>query len=86
MGNEVGRPKDIAAFDFFTVQSLMFRPLYCLFVIDHGLRRILHVNVTAHPTSDWIVEQPREALPLPCRRRYVLFDGDAKFGRKSSDS
>jgi len=47
--------------------------------------------VTFHPTSDWIVQQLREAFPLPCPYRYVLFDHDAKFGNdvpkflKSSD-
>src|SRR5262249_46080706 len=45
-----------------------------------GRRRILHFNVTEHPTSDWIGQQLREALPLPCPYRYVLFDHDAKFG------
>jgi transposase InsO family protein len=70
----------IAAFDFFTVPTITFRVLYCFFVIEHGRRRILHFNSTAHPTSDWIVQQLREALPLPCRYRYMLFDRDAKFG------
>jgi len=70
----------IAAFDFFTVPSLTFRTLYCFFVIEHGRRRILHFNVTTHPTSDWIVQQLREALSLPCRYRHVLFARDSKFG------
>jgi putative transposase len=59
----------IAAFDFFTVPTLSFRTLYCFLAIEHSRRRILHFNVTFHPTSDWIVQQPREAfpasLPLP---------------------
>jgi putative transposase len=70
----------IAAFDFFTVPTLNFRTLYCFFVIEHSRRRILHFNCTEHPTSNWIVQQLREALPLPCPYRYVLFDRDAKFG------
>ena len=70
----------IAAFDFFTVPTLKFRTLYCFFVIEHGRRRVLHFNCTEHPTSNWIVQQLREALPLPCPYRYVLFDRDAKFG------
>ena len=80
-----------AAFDFFTVPTLSFRTLYCFFAIEHHRRRILHFNVTFHPTSDWIVQQLREAFPLPCPYRYVLFDHDAKFGSdvlnflKSSD-
>jgi putative transposase len=70
----------IAAFDFFTVPTLTFRVLYCFFVIEHGRRRILHFNTTAHPTGEWIVQQLREAFPLPCPHRYVVLDRDAKFG------
>ena len=73
----------IAAFDFFTFPSLTFRTLYCFFVIEHGRRRILHFNVTEHPTSDRIVQQLREALPLPCPYPLhpdILFDLDTKFG------
>jgi hypothetical protein len=66
----------IAAFDFFTIPTLTFHVLYCYFVIDHRRRRILHFNTTAHPTSDWIVQQLREALPLPCAYRYMVFDRD----------
>jgi transposase InsO family protein len=73
LGFEISEPT-------FTVPSLTFRTLYCFFVIEHGRRRILHFNVTLHPNSDWIVQQLREALPLPCRYRHVLFDRDAKFG------
>ena len=72
----------IAAFDFFIVPSLTFRTLYCFFVIAHARRRVLHFNVTTHPTSDWIVQQLREALPLPCPYRYIVFDRDGKFGSK----
>ena len=64
----------MAAFDFFTVPTLSFRVLYCFFVIEHHRRRILHFNMTAHPTSEWIMQQLREALPLPCPYRYVIFD------------
>ena len=69
----------MVAFDFFTVPTLSFRVLYCFFVIEHHQRRILHFNTTAHPTSEWIVQQLREALPLPGPYRYVIFDRDRKF-------
>src|SRR3954465_12452583 len=59
----------IAAFDFFTVPTLWFRTLYCFFAIEHDRRRILHFNVTFHPTSEWIMQQLREAFPLPCPYR-----------------
>jgi hypothetical protein len=54
----------MAAFDFFTVPTLSFRVLDCFFFIEHDRRRILHFNTTTHPTSEWIVQQLREALPL----------------------
>ncbi len=47
----------IAAMDFFTVPTITFSVLYCFFVISHDRRRILHFNVTKHPTSSWIVQK-----------------------------
>ena len=69
----------IAAFDLFTVPTVTFRVLYCFFVIEHERRKILHCNVTQHPTAEWIVQQLREAFPEPCRYRYVILDRDRKF-------
>ena len=46
----------IAAMDFFTVPTISFGMLYCFFVIAHDRRRILHCNVTKHPTSLWVVQ------------------------------
>jgi hypothetical protein len=54
----------IAAMDFFTVPTIRFDLLYCFFVISHGRRRVLHFNVTAHPTCRWIVQQLREVFPI----------------------
>jgi putative transposase len=42
----------IAAMDFFTVPTLTFGVLYCLFVLAHDRRRILHFNVTSHECLD----------------------------------
>ena len=72
--------KAIAAFDFFTVPTLTFQLLYCFFVIEHGRRRLLHFNVTRHSTSDWVVQQLREAFPESGPYWYVIFDHDSKFG------
>jgi hypothetical protein len=47
----------IAAMDFYTVPTLTFGVLYCFFVIAHDRRRILHWNVTSHPTSAWVIQQ-----------------------------
>ena len=69
----------IVAFDFFTVPTLTFQLLYCFFVIEHGRRRILHFNVTRHPSAEWVVQQLREAFPEAGPYRYVILDRDAKF-------
>ena len=54
--------KAIVALDLFTVPTATFRVLYCLFVIEHGRRKILHCNVTRHPSADWVVQQLRETF------------------------
>lgn len=69
----------IVAFDFFTVPTLTFQLLYCFFVIEHGRRRILHFNVTRHPSAEWVVQQLREAFPEAGPYRYVILDRDSKF-------
>ena len=69
----------IAALDFFTVPTVTFKLLYCFFVIEHGRRRILHFNVTLHPTAEWVIQQLREAFPEGGKLRYVVLDRDAKF-------
>jgi len=69
----------IAAMDFFTVPSISFRLLYCFFVISHDRRQILHINVTRHPTSTWVIQQLREAFPFEAGPRFLIFDRDSKF-------
>src|SRR6266851_502351 len=70
----------IAAMDFFTVPTITFGILYCFFVISHDRRRILHFNVTKHPTSSWIIQQLREAFPFATAPRFLIHDRDAKYG------
>jgi hypothetical protein len=69
----------IAGLDFFTVPTLTFRVLYCFFVIAHNRRRILHFNVTDHPTADWVVQQLRETFSDCDAYRYTILDRDDKF-------
>jgi hypothetical protein len=70
----------IAPMDFFTVPTITFGVLYCFFVISHDRRKILHINVTKHPTGMWIVQQLRQAFPFDSTPRFLLFDGDVKYG------
>ena len=52
-----------ASIDFFTVQTATFRVLFVFVVLSHDRRRIVHVNVPAHPTAVWTARQFREAWP-----------------------
>jgi putative transposase len=69
----------IVALDFFTVPTVNFRVLYCLFVIQHARRRILHFHVTPNPNSDWVIQQLREAFPDSLPYRYAILDRDTKL-------
>lgn len=69
----------LVVLDFFTVPTLTGRVLFVLVVLAHARRRILHVNVTAHPTSAWTRQQLREAFPWDVTPRFLLHDRDAIF-------
>jgi hypothetical protein len=69
----------IAAMDFFTVPTITFGVLYCFFIISHDRRRILHFNVTKHPSSRWVVQQLRGAFPFDSAPRFLIFDRDSKY-------
>jgi len=75
----------IAAIDFFSVPTVTFRLLYCFFVIDHRRRKILHFNVTAHPTAEWVCQQSREAFPGDSAYKYAILDRDTKFSAQVLD-
>ena len=65
--------------------TLTFGVPYCFFVTEHRRRKILHFNVTEHPTSPWILQELREAFPETCPYRYVILDRDRKFGEGVTD-
>jgi transposase InsO family protein len=70
----------MVSIDFFTVPTIRFQVLYVFLVLAHDRRRILHFNVTAHPTAEWTGQQLREAFPFDQLPRYLLRDRDAIFG------
>jgi transposase InsO family protein len=69
----------LVALDFFTVPTVTGRVLFVLVVLAHARRRILHVNVTPHPTSAWTRQQLREAFSWEVTPRFLLHDRDAIF-------
>ena len=55
-------------------------------MIEHGARRLLHLNVTSHPTADWTLQQLRDALGYQARYRYLLHDRDSIFAKSLDES
>ena len=51
---------EIWACDFFCVQILSFRILHAFFVVNHASREVLHVEVTRHPTAEWVAQQIKQ--------------------------
>ena len=66
--------------DFFTVPTATLRVLFVFVVLAHDRRRLVHVNVTAHPTAAWTAQQLREAWPCDTAPRFLLRDRDAIYG------
>jgi transposase InsO family protein len=75
----------ISAMDFLVVPTVRFKLLYAWFVIAHGRREVLHVNVTAHPTSAWVIQQLREAFPEETSIRFLIHDNDTIFSDRVAD-
>lgn len=76
----------LVACDFATVVTATFRRLYVLVVMEVGTRRILHYNVTAHPTAEWTVQQFREAIPSDHRYRFLIHDRDSIFSEEVDET
>ena len=66
--------------DLFTVQTATPRTLYVIVFIGHGRRRIVHLNVTRHPTASWIWRQLLQATPWGALPRYLIRDRDSSYG------
>jgi transposase InsO family protein len=69
----------IVACDFLVVVTARFQLLYVLVVMEIGSRRIVHCNVTPHPTAIWTMQQLREAIPSDHEYRFLIHDRDSIF-------
>jgi putative transposase len=74
--------REIAAMDFFVVPTAELKVLFVLVILRHDRRRLLHCNVTEHPTAEWTAQQLVEAFPFQSAPGYLLRDGDAIYGQK----
>ena len=71
----------LVSIDFFTVPTIRFQVLYVFLVLVHDRRRIIHFNVTRHPTAEWTGQQVRNAFPFDQLPGYLLRDRDAIYGQ-----
>jgi putative transposase len=69
-----------ASIDFFTVPTLTGRVLFVLVVLSDHRRRIVHVNVTDHPTATWSAQQVVNAFPEDTAPRWLHRDRDRIYG------
>jgi putative transposase len=74
--------KAIVACDFCVVVTATFKTLYVFVVMEHTSRRILHINVTKHPTAHWTMQQLREAIPADHGYRFLIHDRDCIFSQQ----
>ena len=77
--------KDIVACDFFTVPTVHCRVLFVFILLAHERRRIVHFNVTEHPTAQWTAQQFVDAFPWDTAPRYLLRDRDSIYGEAFQD-
>jgi putative transposase len=47
----------------------------------HDRRRVVHFNVTPHPTARWTAQQVVEAFPFDTAPRFLTRDRDGVYGR-----
>ena len=71
--------KAIVACDFFVSITVTFKVLYVFVAMEIDSRRILHCDVTEHPTADWTAQQFREVLADVHPYRFVIHDRDSIF-------
>ena len=79
----------LASIDYFTVHTIWFEILFVFVVLAHDRRRVVHFNVTAHPTAEWTAQQMLEAFPFDTAPKYLLRDRDGIYGfdfRKQVDA
>jgi putative transposase len=72
--------KDLIAMDFFVVPTMIYKILFVLVILVHERRRVIHFNITEHPTAQWTAQQVVDAFPWDEAPRYLLRDRDCIYG------
>src|SRR5436309_8887735 len=72
--------RDLVSIDFFTVPTARLRVLFVFVVLAHARRRVLHFNLTEHPTAAWTAQQIVEAFPDDTTPASLIRDRDTIDG------
>jgi putative transposase len=72
--------QDLVSLDFFVVPTVTHKVLFVLLILAHERRRVVHFNITEHPTAPWTAQQVVEAFPWDEAPRYLLRDRDRVYG------
>src|ERR1700716_1732356 len=67
---------DIAAMDLFVVPTIGFDLLYGFVIVRLDRRDLVWINVTTHPTAEWVARQITEAFPWDDAPQYLIRDRD----------
>ena len=70
----------IAAIDMCVVPTVTFERLFVFLVLGHGRRQLLWLEVTRHPTAEWLARQITEAFPWATAPKYLIRDNDGAYG------
>ena len=61
------------------VVTTTFQRVYVFVILDIATRRIVHWNLTRHPTAQWTIQQFRDGLPIDAPYRVLVHDRDGIF-------
>jgi putative transposase len=76
----------LVACDFLVAITARFQLLYVLVMLELGSRRILHCNVSAHPTAEWTLQQMRESISSEHIYRFLIHDRDSIFSAELDEA
>jgi len=72
--------KAIWTCDFCVQQTIRFTALYIFVVMELGSRKVVHINITEHPTQGWVQQQIRDAT-FEGAPRFIMHDNDGIYGQ-----
>jgi transposase InsO family protein len=72
--------QDLVALDFFVMPTVTHKVLFVLLILTHERRRLVHFNITEHPTAEWTAQQVIDAFPWNEAPKYLLRDRDQIYG------